>query len=209
MESIGALCFTADMTKTPASRDHYHHGNLPESLMAEGAALLAEVGVAGFSLRKVAARAGVSAGAPSQHFGSAKGLLTAIATAGFRRLSQRMEAAATGGTGPEAEVAAMCRAYVQFARDDPGPAAVMFRLDVLDPSEAAFRAQAFAAFDGLSAAIARAVPGDVAPDQITRGTRVLWAAMQGLVALPMIDAAEAEETIDFAVRTLLAGMRQS
>ena len=38
----------------------YHHGDLRNALLAAGEAELAQSGLAGFSLRKVAARAGVS-----------------------------------------------------------------------------------------------------------------------------------------------------
>ena len=56
----------------------YHHGNLPAVLREHEAARLAEQGLATFSLREVARRAGVSHAAPAHHFGSVGGLLTAV-----------------------------------------------------------------------------------------------------------------------------------
>lgn len=188
-------------------RDTYHHGNLPETLIAEGAKLLAENGIDGFSMRQVARRAGVTVAAPSHHFGSAKGLLTVIAIEGFDKLADQMALAAAASSSPQDEVIAMCRAYVEMGKNNPGHAAIMFRLDQLNDSDPRFRKRAFHAFDLLSKALARAAPQGVEATHISYATKTLWAAMHGLVALRMIEDQEAEEIVRFAVRTLLAGTR--
>jgi AcrR family transcriptional regulator len=72
-------------------RDSYHHGDLHEALLTAGEAVLSELGLDGFSLRKVAARVGVSHSAPAHHFGDAQGLLVALATRGFQRLLASMQ----------------------------------------------------------------------------------------------------------------------
>ena len=54
----------ATMTDRP-----YHHGDLPDTLRRAAAELIAERGAAGFSLREVARRAGVSHAAPAHHYG--------------------------------------------------------------------------------------------------------------------------------------------
>ncbi|NBO21074.1 MAG: TetR/AcrR family transcriptional regulator, partial [Rhodobacteraceae bacterium] len=64
----------------------YHHGDLATALIAAAHQELSEQGAAGFSLRRVARRAGVSHAAPAHHFGDAAGLLAALAAQGFRRL---------------------------------------------------------------------------------------------------------------------------
>ncbi|MDB6176108.1 TetR/AcrR family transcriptional regulator [Paracoccus sp. Z330] len=64
----------------------HHHGNLQEALIDAGLALLAESGQAGLTLRKTAARAGVSHSAPAHHFDGLRGLLNAIAKRGFEML---------------------------------------------------------------------------------------------------------------------------
>ena len=61
------------------SRENYHHGQLREALITAADEILHESGIEGFSLRKAAARAGVSPGAPAHHFKSVTGLLTAVA----------------------------------------------------------------------------------------------------------------------------------
>ena len=73
-----------------ARHDGYHHGDLRAALLAAGEEVLEESGVAGFSLRHVARRVGVSHSAPAHHFGDAQGLLAALATDGFRRFLAAM-----------------------------------------------------------------------------------------------------------------------
>lgn len=103
----------------------YHHGDLRAALLAAAEAELAERGVEAFSLRSVAKRAGVSHAAPAHHFGDAGGLLTALATEGFRRFlacQHRREAAADHD--PAAQMLAAGLGYIDFALERP----TLFRL---------------------------------------------------------------------------------
>lgn len=193
-------------SRTPP-RVSYHHGSLPKVLIAKGAQLLAEQGIERFSTREVARRAGVAAAAPAHHFGNSKGLLTAIATAGFSRLAARLEVAANASRDPEDQIIAMCRAYVEMASTDPGYALIMFRLDLLNDTDERFRDQSFHAFNLFKTAISRAASEVVEPSQVGSAAKTLWAAMHGLVALHMIEEQEAEELVRFAVHTLIAGIR--
>ena len=67
------------MTKIEAgsARGGYHHGDLRQAMITAAEAVLAEKGLAGFTLRECARRAGVSPAAPAHHFGNLTGLLTA------------------------------------------------------------------------------------------------------------------------------------
>ncbi|WP_369184530.1 TetR/AcrR family transcriptional regulator [Streptomyces sp. Y1] len=60
-------------------RGAYHHGALPEALVAAALEVLDEQGQEKVSVREVARRAGVSAGAPFRHFADRRALLTALA----------------------------------------------------------------------------------------------------------------------------------
>ncbi|WP_419907143.1 TetR/AcrR family transcriptional regulator [Hoeflea sp.] len=195
------------MRSETVPRDTYHHGNLPETLVNEGSKLLAERGTDGFSMREVARRAGVAVAAPSHHFGSAKGLFTAIAADGFGRLADQMELAAATSHDTEDKVVAMCQAYRAMGTSDPGHASIMFRLELLDESDQRFQEQASRAFDLFAGALRQAASQSVDAVQISYAAKTLWATMHGLVDLKMIKDREAEELIRFAVRTLLAGIR--
>lgn len=196
-----------DMRTETIPRDTYHHGNLPEVLINEGAKVLAEKGIDGFSMREVARRAGVAVAAPSHHFGNAKGLLTAIAAEGFCRLADQMELAAATPRDSEDKVVAMCQAYRAMGLSDPGYAAIMFRLELVDESDQRFQEQSHRAFDLFVQALKQAASASVDATQINYAAQTLWATMHGLVDLKMIKDQEAEALIRFAVLTLLAGIR--
>ncbi|ULE35263.1 TetR/AcrR family transcriptional regulator [Mycobacterium sp. IDR2000157661] len=108
------------------SRRSYHHGDLKTVILAEAADLVAQRGADGISLRELARSAGVSHAAPAHHFSDRRGLFTALAAEGWRRL-----ATALAGARPEFINAAL--AYVGFALDHPGHYAVMFDRSLVDP----------------------------------------------------------------------------
>lgn len=201
--------YVAVMQHKARNRENYHHGNVPETLIREAAGLLAERGAEGFSMREVARRAGIAVATPSHHFGNARGLLTAVAAHGFKQLAIHQKAAMSAVDDPLEKVIALCRAYVNMGRLQPGYASVMFRLDLLDESNANLREQSFKAFDLLSITLAEAAPPFADADQTPLASKTLWATMHGLLALEMIEIQEEEEIIGFAVRTLMAGMRSS
>jgi AcrR family transcriptional regulator len=103
----------------------YHHGDLRAALLTAAEAELAERGVEGFSLRQVARRAGVSHAAPAHHFGDAGGLLTALATEGFRHFRAAQTAReAVAAPDPQSQLVAAGLGYVDFAMQRPA----LFRL---------------------------------------------------------------------------------
>jgi AcrR family transcriptional regulator len=188
------------------TRETYHHGNLPETLIHEAANLLSEKGAEGFSMREVARRAGVAVAAPTHHFGNAKGLLTAIATHGFRKLTTEQRKAMEMTQNPVEKVVALCRTYVDMGSSYPGYAAVMFRRDLLDDRDASYSEAASDALNLLRDAVSEATHQEADSITTRRAAKTLWAAMHGFVVLSLAEGNEANERIDFAVRTLLAGM---
>lgn len=132
-------------TAGAAPREHYHHGALREALIEATEALLAERGLEGFSLREVARRSGVSPAAPAHHFGSADGLLVAVATQAFQGLAAALEAGnRRGGANPVARLREQGVGYVAFARRHPGRFGLMFRSGL--PHDEASHAAAHHAF---------------------------------------------------------------
>ena len=108
-------------------KKNYHHGDLKNALIKAGVEILAKDGVIGLSLRKVAARAGVSHTAPYSHFVDKQALIAAISTEGFRQLYEQMSAVAEEyKTKPSMQLIEVGWAYVQFALDDRDRFKVMF-----------------------------------------------------------------------------------
>src|ERR1044072_4029440 len=106
--------------KSTTHKTDYHHGDLKRALMVSARELLEEVGYEGFTLRKCAAKAGVSPSAPAHHFKDAAGLLSALAVEGFNALAPLLKAAflapRKSGVNPCAVVG---REYIAFAKENP------------------------------------------------------------------------------------------
>jgi AcrR family transcriptional regulator len=107
-------------------RKQYHHGNLREVLLQAAIQSIAELGPAGFTLREVARRAGVSHNAPYRHFQDKEDLLAAVATEGFRELTQAMLDSVKPKSGARERLKCAGLAYVEFALRRPEHFTVMF-----------------------------------------------------------------------------------
>lgn len=107
-------------------RKPYHHGHLEETLLKTAIQLIGEVGPAGFTLREVARRAGVSHNAPYRHFADRDELLAAVATQGFRELTRAMREAAQERAKPPDQLKTAGLTYIEFALRRPEHFAVMF-----------------------------------------------------------------------------------
>jgi len=107
------------------NRRPYHHGSLKEALIAAGIEILDARGLEALSLRAIAAHVGVSHTAPKNHFGSLKGLLTAIAAEGFRRHVAYMQPSPLPADAKTRLTSAM-QGYMRFAADHPHLFRLMF-----------------------------------------------------------------------------------
>jgi AcrR family transcriptional regulator len=121
-----------------ARQKNYHHGDLRQALLEAGLAMLEEVGLEGISLRKIAARVGVSHAAPEHHFPTLKHLLNAMAGEGFRLFesSMRREMAASE-LSPAPQMRAAFTGYLAFATTHPHLFRLMFNANLLDWSDPA------------------------------------------------------------------------
>jgi AcrR family transcriptional regulator len=161
----------------------YHHGDLPNSLRRAAADLLTERGVAGFSLREVSRRAGVSHAAPAHHFGDASGLLTAVAVEAFQHLTATTEAAVHGVEDPVEALARLGRAYVEVSRAYPGHCAVVFRNDVVDADDPSYQEWGTRAYGVLVGAVER-LADERNPDlDVQLGAALCWSMVQGLLVV--------------------------
>jgi len=105
----------------------YHHGDLKNALIKAGVEILAEEGIGGLSLRKVAKQAGVSHAAPYSHFSDKQALIAAISTEGFKQLYSQIESVIEEHQGnPETLLIETAWAYVQFAQHAPDRFKLMF-----------------------------------------------------------------------------------
>ncbi len=161
----------------------YHHGDLPNTLRRAAADLVAERGAAGFSLREVARRVGVSHAAPAHHYGDSSGLLTAVAVEAFQHLHAATHAAAQSDTDPIERLARIERAYVEVSRSSPGHCAVVFRHDLVDADDPEYRAWGDKAH-GVLVTVLEAIRDEHNPElDVDTAAALCWSSMQGLVQL--------------------------
>ncbi len=104
----------------------YHHGNLQAALLESAISLIADVGPAGFTLREVARRAGVSHNAPYRHFRDKDELLARVAAQGYKELGKAMTDAAARQANALDALREAGLAYVSFALRRPEHFTVMF-----------------------------------------------------------------------------------
>jgi AcrR family transcriptional regulator len=108
------------MATSKKDRASYHHGDLRSSLIEATTAIVAEVGVRGFSVAEAARRTGVSSGAPFRHFADRDALLAAAGVAAFEELQRAYEEAADPSADPAEQLTAFNVAFVIFSIENPG-----------------------------------------------------------------------------------------
>lgn len=181
----------------------YHHGDLAASLLRAAHQELVEQGASGFSLRRVARRAGVSHAAPAHHFGGAAGLLAALAALGFRRLiGQQTARQAAASPDARSQLLAAGLGHVDFALAEPALYRLMFGdpgLDAALPELAQTRAAAARHRDDLVGDAGGNLAARAAFFAMAHGLADLMASGQlgAMMALP-------QDQRDRAVASLLA-----
>ena len=98
---------------------HYHHGDLRNRLIETGIELINAAGIGGFSLRKVAARCGVSHAAPYSHFKDVQELLAAMADHVTTRSTDSLQRSINGDYVPQEAMNRLGTAYIAFFQQHP------------------------------------------------------------------------------------------
>jgi AcrR family transcriptional regulator len=156
----------------------YHHGDLRSALLRAAEAELAERGIEAFSLRSVAKRAGVSHAAPAHHFGDANGLLTALATEGFRQfLTAQSLREAQAPADARSQLLAAGLGYVDFAMQRPALFRLLWGSQRPDFADADLSVAATASYQHLVDQVT-AAGGQTVTDE-----SAVWAMAHGLADL--------------------------
>lgn len=172
-----------------ARQKSYHHGDLRQALIDNGLDMLEEHGLEGLTLRKLAARVGVSHAAPEHHFPTLRHLLTAFATEGFRLFATSMRSAmAQAPDVPAEQLRAASRGYLAFASSRPHLFRLMFtanRLDWEDPALAPPADAAHAVLKEVSLPVAKRMQMET-PEGRAAVEQLVWSQIHGHAHL-MID----------------------
>lgn len=101
-------------------KEHYHHGDLKKEMIIKGIQLLNEENYEDFSLRKIAARCGVSHSAPYKHFKNKDELILAIiqeVSDSFKKALE--EAVQKYPEEAENQIIELGKCYVRFMVENP------------------------------------------------------------------------------------------
>ena len=154
--------------------------SLRDRLIEAGLALLIEEGPDGLTLRRAAARAGVSHAAPAHHFKGLSGLRTAIAARAFALFAQAMQMRlATAPDRPFARLLAISDGYLDFARDRAGLFHVMFACPDLDATDPDLIRESERAYGTLRLGCLPFSGG--VPDPVLEG--LVWSTVHGYATL--------------------------
>jgi AcrR family transcriptional regulator len=194
----------------------YHHGDLRSALIAVATELLAAEGIHTLSLRKIAQKAGVSHNAPYMHFADKEAVLAAIATEGFRQLTNTVAASVTplGGGSTRQKLLAASKAYVNFAILHPNHLQVMFYPyetekypELLEASQQSLH--------HLSELVALGQRnGELARGNLHHMTKAIWTMVHGVATLATVyktsglltESASVEETLTTLMNHLFNGI---
>jgi len=180
----GKSAGTPDDTGTRPRRA-YHHGRLKEALIEAARSLIERHGPQGFTLSEAAKLAGVTPAAPYRHFSDRDALMGEVAARGFEQFGARLAGAWDGGR-PDAGAALqrMGRAYLSFAREEPGFYFTMFGHAQRLSDQG--RIAADKAFDSLIKAAAAVLRERNVPDAGARPLAYeIWSTSHGVATLSL------------------------
>ena len=185
---------------------------LRQAILDAAGELILERGYEGFSLRQVAERIGYSATTIYLHFEYKDALMAAVIDEGFGRFLRALRAVDT--PDPLGRIADLGRAYVRFGLENRVYYQLMFmqRADLLNLRSSEGRPERAATFAVLLDAVRRALEaGALRPGDPLTYSRVLWAAVHGVVALavklPDFDEATVDGMTERLLELLGRGMR--
>ena len=192
----------------------YHHGDLQAALLDEAAAMIAEGGAASVTMRALGRRLGVSRAAAYRHFEDKTALLVAVATAGFGRLRDRLQAVDAGAPRSSVErIRRMGEEYVRFALENPAHYRLMYGREGLGRRDVPeLREAGNALFEQLVDVIqAYQDSGKIKRQDPRAQAYVAWSAVHGLASLlidgQILTAVDVDGLIRQTTRTVLDGIR--
>jgi AcrR family transcriptional regulator len=186
-----------------------------EGIVAEARTTVARDGLAALSLRRLAAKLGVTAPALYLHFDSKDALLAAIGEVEFTKLLDDLEHAAADGAGPIETIKAQARAYVHYAVANPAFFEILFEFRpawALEADSEQFPVVA-KTFEIAAAPVDSAIrAGLFRPIDPLIAALTIWSAVHGLATLlvngSLLNSNDEDVLLQTVVDTIVAGMMQ-
>jgi AcrR family transcriptional regulator len=151
---------------------------------AAAARLFAERGFDAVTLRAIAAAIGCSPMAPYRYFRDKEEIFAQVRAMAFQRFAQRQLSAMERYRNPARRLAALGRAYIQFALEYPDDYRIMFELrqDTQNQHPELLAAER-GAWEPLRQAVGEAVESGLIQGNPETLAHVFWSAVHGLVSL--------------------------
>jgi AcrR family transcriptional regulator len=190
-------------TRTPSAR-------VPRELLRAAESVLVREGVAGLTVRAVAAEAGIAQMGVYNRLGGKAGLVAGLAATGFARLRACIEV--HDEPGVRDRLRACCLRYREFALANPHFYGLMFDEGAFyDRGSAEVGDHAAACFGVLLRHVELAAAGGTlgAPDE-REAAQQIWGALHGAVALELrgiVQTPDPEATYQALLDTILRGLR--
>jgi AcrR family transcriptional regulator len=196
------------MASLPTDARAYHHGDLRPVLIGVARDLIRESGPDGWSMREACRRAGVSQAAPYRHFADKLALVDAVAAETYGELEGRYRAAVSGSRGASVPSAAVARAHLRFALEEPA----LFRLLFSSPRLHGTREarSAYAAFENAIETSQK--HGGLPHGSVTMLSHVFWSAAHGVADLVLsgnFGVRHGKEVAERMLEALLRGLPAS
>lgn len=197
---------------------------LADRLVSEALAIVVASGPQALSLREVQRRAGVSPAAAYRHFKDRDALMLALAQEAAGRLADHLAPALLAAPDDPTDLAsarqrllAGCRAYLQFAEQNPGLYQAIFisgeQIDALtSPSERAQGDTGDGGYNLLVEAVTAIATASGRPETNPWDPLVVWSACHGLAmlrlhaALAALPAPAFAEACDRVFATIIAAL---
>ncbi len=180
-----------------AKRRAYHHGDLFEAVLDEVERMVELGGLETVSLRAIAKAVGVSHCAVFRHFSDKRDVLTAFAIRSARRMADTVKQKVAKST-PSKRFLVAGLSYVDFARRNPGAFRVIFREDVIDPTNPDY----LLAMDELGTVLAIGGHGGDNDLAVAPKALLAWASVHGLATL-CVDGSLSRDVSEGALEGLI------
>jgi AcrR family transcriptional regulator len=150
--------------------------------------LFGELGYDGFNMRKLAAYLGVSAMTAYRYFEGKTEILTAVRARAFDALAKRLETVSDLSGSRLDRFVAVCRVYVDFAREEPIRYRLMFDLSQPQVARSAeLVCSERRAYEAFVDHVRSFVDPRIQESCCERFARILWASLHGIVALTLME----------------------
>lgn len=188
------------------NKKNYHHKDLKNELIKEGAALLARTGFEDFSLRQLAKTLDVSHAAPYRHFKNKEELVTAIVEKGYNRFYDYLYSSVQKyPDDPLNQLREMGKQYILFSVKNADLAKVLFfNPQNREPVERVRTKDSFQLL--LNVVTACRDKGFIEVSDVRLASVVIWGQVHGLSALLIEKNIPFEGKLDDFVEILINGV---